>query len=292
MIDLHMHTTYSDGSDGVKELLEKAERLQLHTISITDHNTCKAYEELKENHIRNLFSGRMIPGVELNTKVWNIPIEILGYHVDTESLQAQLEKVYITKEERNKIEVQRMYEKCRQEGIALPEDFVEQFDGSVYASKYFHHCLTKEKSNQKFLSKASWENSNIFYREYMSNPTSKFFIDIQDIVPDFEQASNLIHQAGGLVFIPHIFEYRENAKPILQYILEHYTFDGIECYYRNFSKEQTQYLLNICQDRKLYVSGGSDYHGKNKRGVEMGTGEGNLCVPDEIIEDWKNKKRN
>ncbi len=66
MIDLHLHTTYSDGSDSVKELLEKAEQLNLEIISITDHDSVGAYLELEEHpEIRHKFSGEIIIGSEI-----------------------------------------------------------------------------------------------------------------------------------------------------------------------------------------------------------------------------------
>lgn len=286
MIDLHMHTKYSDGSDEVSELLKKAESLNLKYIAITDHNTCMEYKDIENKEIRKLYSGKIIPGVELNTKVLNIPIEILGYNVNTEILQDLINKTYISNEERCKLEVERLYKKCLYENITLPIDFVEKYDGTIYASKYLHNIITKNEKNKALIEEESWNNSNIFYRKYMSDPNSKFFVNMDDILPDFEKSSQIIKESGGLVFIPHIFEYRENSDRILKYILDNYQFDGIECYYRNFSKEQTNYLLNICKDRNLYISGGSDYHGKNKPGVEMGSGEGNLYVPDNIINEW------
>ena len=189
--------------------------------------------------------------------------------------------------ERCKLEVKRLYEKCKKEGIELPKDFVEKYDGSTYGSKYLHEFITKDEKNKNLINEQAWKDWITFYREYMSNPKTKFFVNMNDILPDFEEASNIIKESGGLVFIPHIFEYRENSEKILKYILDNYNFDGIECYYRNFTKEQTQYLLNICKEYGLYISGGSDYHGKNKPGVDMGYGTGNLFVPDDIIEPWK-----
>ena len=96
----------------------------------------------------------------------------------------------------------------------------------------------------------------------------------------------MIKQSGGLVFLPHIYEYRDNSIKILEYILKNYKFDGIECYYRNFTKEMTDYLLSICKENNLYISGGSDYHGRVKSHIKMGIGEGNMHVPDAIIKDW------
>ena len=82
MIDLHIHTTYSDGSESCTSILKKCQEKKLYYISITDHNTALAYEELEKININDFYSGKIIPGIELNTKVLNIPIEILGYGID------------------------------------------------------------------------------------------------------------------------------------------------------------------------------------------------------------------
>lgn len=82
MIDLHMHTTYSDGSENCETILKKCQEKKLNYISITDHNTALAYEELEDKKVKDFYTGKIIPGIELNTKVLNIPIEILGYGID------------------------------------------------------------------------------------------------------------------------------------------------------------------------------------------------------------------
>jgi predicted metal-dependent phosphoesterase TrpH len=112
---------------------------------------------------------------------------------------------------------------------------------------------------------------------------------MDDCLPDFETAANIVREAGGMVFLPHIYEYREHSMDILDSILKNYKIDGIECYYRNFEEWQTEFLLNKCKEYDLYVSGGSDYHGIAHPGVELGTGEGKLSVPDDIINDWAKK---
>ena len=94
MIDLHMHTKYSDGSDTCTEILENVQRRNLDIISITDHNTALAYEELENLEVNKFFKGKIIPGIELNTKVLNIPIEILGYGIDYKKMN-ELVKKYI-----------------------------------------------------------------------------------------------------------------------------------------------------------------------------------------------------
>ena len=288
MIDLHMHSKYStDGCEDVSYMLELAEELGLKYISITDHNQCLAYNDLKNVEVREIFSGKIITGVELNTKVLGIPIEILGYNIDPEKLQKLIDETYLSVDERNKIEVERIYEKAKEAGLNLPEDFVERYDGTVYCSKYFHNTITQDENNRQYINENSWNDSNIFYREYMSNPKTPFYVNMDDVLPDFETSCKIVKEAGGDVFLPHIYEYRENSERILKYILDNYKIDGIECYYRNFTEEQTDYLLSVCQEYNLHVSGGSDYHGRVKPHINMGIGEGKLNVPDNIVEKWK-----
>ena len=100
MIDLHMHTIYSDGTNTCTEILKKSESKKLEIISITDHNTCKAYEELTKPEIRNSFNGKIIRGIELNTKILGIPIEILGYNVNTKYINENISKLYIITDQR------------------------------------------------------------------------------------------------------------------------------------------------------------------------------------------------
>lgn len=288
MIDLHMHTMYSDGTNTVTEILKKAEDKKLSYISITDHNTCGAYKELDNPEIRKIFNGKIITGVELNTKVLGIPIEILGYGINIEYMNNNLSKLYISNKERNIIEVKRIYEICKDNNINVGDNFIENYNPDMYASRYLHQIITKNEENRKLIDNESWKNSNVFYRKFMSNPETLFYINMDDILPTFEEASNLVKNAGGLVFIPHIYEYKDNSEKILKYILENYNIDGIECYYTTFTEEQSNNVLKISREKNLLISGGSDYHGSFKPNVEMAVGFGNLKVEENIIDNWKN----
>lgn len=288
MIDLHMHTKHSDGTDNVIELLKKAEEKKLNYISITDHNTVDAYDVLENINVSDYYSGKIIVGVELNTKVLNIPIEILGYNFDYKLLKEKLPYIYISAEERNKIEFSRLIEKCKKVGIEISDNDIANYDGKSFTSKYIHQIITQDINNKKFFDEDTFNSSINFYRKYMSNPACPFYVEMDDIVPDFETASNLIKECGGKVFLPHMFEYKDNSNKILEFILDNYTIDGIECFYTTFSKEQSDFLLNICNEKKLLISGGSDYHGTFKPNVDLGTGFGNLLVPESILNDWHN----
>jgi len=289
MIDLHMHTKYSDGTDNCIELLKKVQEKGLEVISITDHNTTKAYEELENIKIEEYYKGKIIPGIELNTKILGVPIEILGYGINAKKMNEEVKKIYIPAEERNRIEIKRLYEKCLNAGIKLDENCLEMYNPNDFASKFIHKEIIKHEENKQIIENETWNDTKSFYRKYMSNPQGPLYVEMDDIVPDFDTAANLIRKCGGLVFVPHIYEYRQNAEKILKFILENHEINGIECYYTTFTDKQTTDLIERCKKYKLFISGGSDYHGKAKPNVEVGIGFGNLKIENDIIEEWINQ---
>lgn len=289
MIDLHMHTIHSDGTENCATILKKCEEKNLDYISITDHNTVNAYFELEKIDIKSHFSGKIICGIELNTKILNVPIEILGYGIDYNKIASMLKNIYIAPSQRNLIEAQRLYEKCIKYGIKLDDNCFERFSPDQFASGFFHKEITKHEENRNLISNEAWEASKILYRQYMSDPKAPLFVEMDDLVPDFETASSLIKEAGGLVFIPHIYEYKHNSMPILNYILENHTIDGIEGFYSTFTDEQHKEILEICEDHNLLISGGSDFHGTCKPDVHIAKGLGNLQIPTDIISNWVTK---
>lgn len=286
MIDLHMHTIYSDGTENCTSILKKCEEKNLDYISITDHNSVDAYLELENMDITKHFSGKIICGVELNTKILNIPIEILGYGVDYHKMASLIKNIYIDASQRNLIEARRLYEKCIKYGIKLDDNCLDKYTPNQFASGFFHKEITKHEENKKLISTEAWNASKILYRQYMSDPTAPLYVEMDDLVPDFDTASSLIRECGGLVFIPHIYEYKNNALPILNNILDNYKIDGIECYYTTFTNEQHIEILDICKEHNLFVSGGTDFHGSCRPEVDIGKGFGNLEIPTHIISNW------
>ena len=93
MIDLHIHTVYSDGDKTVEEILKIKKKKNIEYISITDHDTCKQYQDeiLKNNTI---FSGRIIKGSELHAMFQNESIEILAYNINTDIIDKWCKKYY------------------------------------------------------------------------------------------------------------------------------------------------------------------------------------------------------
>ena len=289
MIDLHMHTAHSDGTENCISILKKCEDKKLDYISITDHNTVNAYFELKNIDLKNYYSGKIICGVELNTKILNVPIEILGYGIDYNKMSELIKEVYIDSVQRNLLEAERLYAKCLKYGIKLDDNCLENYTPNQFASGFFHKEITKHEENKNLISNEAWNASKILYRQYMSDPKAPLYVEMDDLVPDFKTASSLIKKAGGLVFIPHIYEYKHNSLPILNEILNNYQIDGIECYYTTFTPEQHNEILEICKKHNLFVSGGSDFHGACRPEVDIAKGFGNLQIPSDIISNWIKK---
>lgn len=290
MIDLHTHTTYSDGSCTVSELLQKAEELKLECISITDHDTCLAYRELSNKNIRNSFHGKIITGCELKSIVDGITIEILGYNVDTEFLNNILPSFAPTYGTINRHESKKLLDILKKRGYIINEDAicfdVEKESGQVAIIKE----VLSHPENRRFIKETNYTDEHEFYRLHISNPHSPYFIDNSELIPNPTEVINIIHQAGGLAFIPHVFIYGENSEKVLKTLTNNHLVDGIECYYSKFTEQQTKYLLDYCKSNNFFVSGGSDYHGKTKPKINMGTGIGdNLNIPIDITYPWAKK---
>jgi len=287
MIDLHIHSKYSfDGSDNIETILKKAEEANLEIISITDHNNTDAYNELEKIKISDYYSGKIIAGIEMNTKVEGVPIEILGYNLDYKKMNKLAYQNILSPEERTKVEFERLVDKCIKFGIQLDKSELNNFDYSEFASGFIHRNIKKYEENKSKINERSWNSARDFYRDYMSNPSTPLYVEMDDLVPDLDTAIDMIQQASGLVFIPHIYEYRENTPKVLDKLLENKNISGFECYYTTFTNEQQNYMLNLCNQKKYFISGGADYHGAKKPDVKLGFGFGNLEIPSNIVNSW------
>ena len=127
-----------------------------------------------------------------------------------------------------------------------------------------------------------------FNKKYCGDKNSVLFIDKSEDYPSLEAAIKAIRDAGGLVFMPHLFIYKaiKDKEAFIDDIITNYDVDGLECYHSEFSEEEIQYLLDLTKKKNLLRSGGSDYHGINKKGIEMAVGKGNLKIEANLVEDW------
>lgn len=294
MIDMHMHTTYSDGADSLIEVLKKAESLKLEYISITDHDTCEGYKELAKLDVKKYFSGQIINGVEIKCAYKKRLIEILGYKVDPKVVNNFMEEFHKTK---SKEILQQKYfdilhERCKDMGLVMSKKEDIEFNPKTdWASIKIYNDIKAHEENKLKVPDDFWSEFNIFSKKYCGDVNYPLYIDKSEDYLQLDEAIKLVKDAGGLVFLPHIFIYKwaEDKKKLLDDIVAEYDIDGIECMHSEFSQDDIDYLLEYTQKNNFYRSGGSDYHGKNKVGIEMAVGKGNLKIESYLIQDWVNK---
>ena len=291
MIDLHMHTTYSDGTDTVKELLEKAESLGLEVISITDHNTCKSYFEMEEFNVKEIYKGDILVGCEFTTSFDNRLIEVLGYGFDYKKVNKYLEEFYSDElvSKRTNILYNRLLDRIKELGL---EFHLERVRDKKFTNEFFergiYEELVKYENNKEKLKEDVWASFSNFYRKGLTNPKSKLFINHVEFKPSIKEIVNLIHKNGGIAFLAHPYQYKfTDTEKFLDKLYNEVALDGIECFYTTFSEKQTNYLVNFAKERNLLISGGSDYHGTNKENHNLGVGRGNLKISKDIINNYK-----
>ncbi|MDR0462048.1 MAG: PHP domain-containing protein [Christensenellaceae bacterium] len=272
MIDLHTHTNHSDGRQTVAELLQKAEKQGLKYLSITDHNSVGAYIELQEHpEIRKLFSGEIINGTELEFEHGEVCNELLGYFIDI----YKIKKVkYLDKEYKLKIgfkSFEKMYNLYRGLGFRLSnfEEMTEKFHKAGHFAIPIIAEIDSEK-NIDIARKLGCKSELEFRKWRLENVVStqgKYYVE-KPKSPSMKEVSQVIRDAGGKVFMAHIWRIGEKqAMPLLDYAVKNGLIDGIEVYYQDqstgFTDEQIEILKEYAQKHNLLISGGSDSHKLN-----------------------------
>lgn len=290
MIDLHMHTIYSDGSKTVEEVLKMCEERKLEYISITDHNNCGAYhdEAFKNN---NIFTGTIIKGCELNAEFQNKAIEILAYNINPDIIMKWRENYYSI--EKIRANTKQIYERfiniLDKKGIIYNKENIRpQKDEKEYIERPIWEEIVKHAENKEIIGEEYFNSLGIFFRKEITNPNSEYFLNRVGTFPKVKEVVDIIHQAGGKAFLAHPFEYKfEDTIKFINDLMQEVKLDGIECFHPSSADDDKKdILVDYARKNNLYISGGSDYHGKLKPDIEIGVGRGNLSISKEFIEEW------
>jgi len=253
-VDLHLHTTYSDGSFTPEELIKNAKKIGYSAIAITDHDTIKGLKPaLKTARKYNL---EVVPGIEFNTSFNKNDIHILGYYININNncLKNLLSKIRKERRERIKKMV-RLLKELYGYDISFSE-IKNISENNIIGRAHIARLLTEKK----YVS--SWEK---VFNKYIKKGRPAY-VDRTKITPF--KAIDIIKKAGGIPVIAHPGLIENN--PIVKQIIN-YGIAGLEVYYLEHSKEQTQYYKNLAQNNELLITGGSDCHGpKNKDGIRLG----------------------
>ncbi len=286
MIDLHIHTTYSDGDKSVEEILKMCEDKKLEYISITDHNTCKQYNDkaLKNNKI---FSGKIIKGTELNAVFQDKNIEVLGYDINPNIINEWCQGYYSEEklEEQQEICYRRLLDICDKQGLKYDESKIIKPKATGYVEISIYEELMKHKENYKILGEFT-ESLGVFFRKGLANPKSTYFVNRIEFRPKYKEVIDIIHKSGGKAFLAHPFEYKfKDTMEFINDLRKEKELDGIECFHPSANTEQRNILVDYAKNNDLYMCGGSDYHGSSKPDIEIGAGRGDLSISKEIL-NW------
>lgn len=263
MIDLHMHTKYSDGYYTVKELISFLNEKKIEIASITDHNSVDAHVEFEEQDLQKLYNGTMIRGVEIQTLVKDFLIEVLVYDYDLNSFKKFVDK---TREDFWKFHFeayQKLLSVARNLGLKYIEPDKELQNGYYCNMKFQDAIKACLKENKEIVSERILKDHLYFYRHEFQNINSPFFIDNKKAFPPLEEVIKTAHAFQGKVFLAHIDEYSAipNKELFLKELVANYQIDGIECFHPSISEENRKKYMKFARIHHLLISAGSDFHG-------------------------------
>lgn len=287
MIDLHVHSTFSDGSFTPEELVVKAKAIKLKAIALTDHDctdgidrflsACSAQNQ--SNSDKNNDKLLCIPGVEISADIANGAMHILGYFIShhNETLQRILKEIRNGRDERNK----QILKKLNELGFELSwHEIVSIARGDIIGRPHFAMALLKKgyvKSIHEAFAKYLAKGQPAYAERYKLGPA---------------ECIQAICNANGLSVLAHPFTLDLPEKELEIFIgkMVEAGLNGIEIYYPEHTVKQVRSYKKIALKFNLLVTGGTDFHGEVIPCIQLGIGRGNLNVPDHLIEGLLNRR--
>ncbi len=261
--DLHIHTTFSDGTHTPEEIVELAKKAGLKTIAVTDH-------DVVEGIARAVVKGKelgveVIPGIEFTTEALDTEIHILGYFIDYRNpeLVEAITKIQKDREKR----IFKICEKLKKLGVNLDPEKVFEIAGHRAAGRpHVARALVKEGFIKDF--KEAFTKYIDFH--------GPAYVSHYKLAP--QEAVKLVIAAGGIPVYAHPAV--SNCDQIIPDLMVA-GLKGIEAYYIGHNQQVTQHYVNLAKKYGLLVTGGSDYHGF-KSGREVGLGD--LTISDDLVD--------
>lgn len=269
-IDLHTHTTASDGTLNPADLVREAASIGLWAVAITDHDTVGGLSQA-------LQAGRetgveVIPGCELSIDFPTGQMHILGLFLPDPptGLKATLQDLQDRRNNRN----DRILARLREAGVDVDLQEIQELAGEA--------SIGRPHIARVLLQKGVVESIDQAFREYIG-PGGAAYIPKDKLEP--EKAIRILKQEGATVILAHPYSLELDTPELRELLsrLKEQGLDGMEALYTDHTPEQTRTYLQLCQEYDLLVSGGSDFHGSVKEGVELGTGRGNLDLPYSLV---------
>lgn len=257
-IDLHIHTTASDGSLPPDQVVKLAKDAGYRAIAVTDHDNTAGVPLAMETGEK--LGIEVVPGIELSTDYEGGEVHILGYYIDpdAESLGDLLETALLHRAERN----EKITETLRKAGVDVTmKELREKFPGAV---------LGRPHIAMRMVEKGYVTDVKQAFREYLGKGARCY---VPKVNMPVAQAIFRILYAGGLPVLAHPYQYELTEGALRELIQTVQTLGavGMECVYSKYDAAQTNKLLELCREYGLVPTGGSDFHGASKPNISIGT---------------------
>lgn len=275
-VDLHVHSTRSDGTYTPTELVNYAVEKGLSAFALTDHDTIDGIDEAvaaaKDKPVT------VIPGIEYSTEYLGRDVHIVGLFID---YKAPAFVEYLTRFKQSRID--RNHKLCKNlQGADIDityDALIQMFPDAVITRAHYAKYL---------LAKGYVTSLKDAFARYVGDHTP-YFVHREKITP--EEVIQLTLKAGGVPVLAHptLYHLGKEQLDILVSTLKSKGLIGMECIYSTFSPAEEREMKALAAKYELLPSGGSDFHGANKPGLDLGTGYGKLYVDESIMQNLSNR---
>lgn len=273
-VDLHVHSDKSDGTFSPAGLVDYALEKGLAAFALTDHDTTSGLDEALSYAADKPIE--VIPGIEFSTETEGKEVHIVGLCIryNDPVIQGKLKSFVDSRIQRNI----KMCRNLQDAGIDITfEKLCEENPGAVITRAHYAAYL---------LRRGYVKNHAEAFSKYVGDDC-KYFVPREKTTP--MQAVALTLQAGGVPILAHppLYHMEKERLDTLVGRLKEARLMGIETLYSAYSRQDERDMFHLAKKYDLLPGGGSDFHGANKPGIDLGTGYGKLFVPEEMLHNIK-----
>jgi predicted metal-dependent phosphoesterase TrpH len=270
LIDLHIHSTYSDGILSPSAIVDLAKKVGVQALALTDHDTVAGVAEARAHGKKT--GVEVIPGIEISSWLDNIPLHILGYRLRYKD--NGLHQRLLRLQEGRQIRNEKILFKLKRLGIDLTMAELTAFSEHGQAGRPHIAQLLVNRGAAATLEQA--------FRRYLRRGAVAYVDRFKYYADD---AIAMIREAGGVAVLAHpvTLDPGLTAIPGLLRELHQLGLQGVEVYYPTHSSKTVRKLKEIAAKLDLLITGGSDFHGNNRSKAPLG-GTKKSRVPRHILE--------
>ena len=281
-IDLHVHSLVSDGSFTPGELAEHAKEQELAAFALTDHDVMAGCAEAAA--AASAVGVEFINGMEMTMDFKGLKIHVvcLGFDEKHTGFQSMYKKIRAIKEGR----IEDIIEFVHRKGVDISLEKVQEFT--------YMGILDRYAVMRYLVSLHLYDRAQPLWDNYLDPAVVELGLNYNITA---EEALPIIHEAGGVTSLAHFHKNiglgsldsrQQQEQAVVE--LHRLGLDGMERFYPNYSTEDVEFAAQMIKKYDLLPTGGTDFHGTNRPGIEMGTGmNGNIAVPYAFYEEVKSR---